>query len=138
MTAIVPSQDLSPPQIVAVRTIIDTGSTVDAAAAAGVTARTVRRWRSSDAFQHAYRDAARRCSSEASSALLAAQSEAVDTLRRGLRAGSPATRTRAARAILEIGQRLADTDLDSRLDQLEIEVTAWHAETQHRPHVWSV
>lgn len=137
MTSDVRSQDLSPPQIAALRVLAATGSSDEAASAGRVTVRTLRRWRSLDGFQVAYREAARRSASEATSDLLSAQSEAVQTLRACLRSGSPATRTRAARAILEIGQRTLEVDLDTRLGELEREVNKWQHDEHSGRAVWS-
>ncbi len=44
-----------------------------------------------------------------------------------MRDGSPATRARAARAVLEVGIRGRDIDMDERLDALEEEVRQWAA-----------
>lgn len=56
--------------------------------------------------------------------MLAAQLEAVQVLRRMLHEGSPATRVRAARALLEVGVRIADQDHDERLSALEAAIPA--------------
>lgn len=85
----------------------------------------MRRWLASEPFAAAYRDAARESAREATSSLLAAQREAVDVLRACLRDGTPATRVRAARALLELGVRVAGEDLDERLRLLEEEVRRW-------------
>lgn len=100
-------------------------TTQEAAATAGVGLRTLERWLTLDAFTRAYRDSARDASRQAVTALLAAQLEAVATLRQAMREGTPATRTRAARALLEVGVRLRESDLDERIDNLEGEVQRW-------------
>lgn len=117
--------NLSPAQQCAVVVLVATGSTGEAATAAGVTDRSVRRWLTSDDFRAAYRAASRAAAGEALSRLLSAQNRAVETLVECLTAPSPATRVRAARALLEVGTRALDDDLDQRLDDLEQEVGAW-------------
>lgn len=120
--------NLSPAQQRAVLVLVATGSTSEAATAAGVTDRSVRRWLASDDFRAAYRAASRTAAGEALSRLLSAQSRAVQTLLDCLTAPSHATRVRAARALLEIGARAIDDDLDERLDELEREVAKWRAD----------
>lgn len=117
--------NLTPAQETAVLVLVATGSTSEAATAAGVTDRSVRRWLSSDDFRAAYRAASRTAAGEALSRLLSAQNRAVETLVGCLTAQSPATRVRAARALLEVGARAVDDDLDQRIDELEQEVAAW-------------
>lgn len=56
---------------------------------------------------------------------MVAQREAVEVLRGCLHDGSPATRVRAARALLELGVRVHSDDLDERLTEPEREVTRW-------------
>ena len=97
----------------------------DAAIAAEVGERTLRRWLDSEPFATAYREAARQAAREAVSALLAAQGEAVAVLRANLHTGTPATQVRAARALLELGVRVREDDTDERLRALELEVEAW-------------
>jgi transposase len=97
----------------------------EAAKVAGVGESTLRRWLGTDPFSSAYRAAARDAARQATTALLAAQTEAVQVLRSCLREGSPATRVRAARALLELGVRVAADDMDERLSQLEEEVRQW-------------
>lgn len=116
--------NLSPAQEIAVRVLVATGSTAQAATAADVTERSVRRWLADAAFRGAYRAAGRAAASEAVSALLAAQGEAVAALRLALTAQSPATRVRAARALLEVGRHALDEDIEDRIERLE-EVTRW-------------
>ncbi|MGJ9414228.1 hypothetical protein ACHAAC_16110 [Aeromicrobium sp. CF4.19] len=129
VTVAVRSGELSPAQGLAVRTLVVSGSVTEAAQAAKVTERTVRRWLHTAAFTMSYRAAARQASSEATSALLAAQHEAVRTLVAALRDATPAVRVRAARALLEVGRHAADDDMDERLTELEREVTTWRDQT---------
>jgi hypothetical protein len=97
----------------------------EAADSIGVGRRTVERWLSDDVFADAYRALARAASATASSALLAAQLDAVETLRAALHEGSPATRVRAARALLDVGIKVREADVDQRLDKIEEEVALW-------------
>ncbi|TGN32085.1 hypothetical protein [Aeromicrobium chenweiae] len=106
------------------RVLVTTGSTAAAATAADVTERSVRRWLADAGFRVAYRAAGRAAASEAVSALLAAQGEAVAALRKALTAESAATRVRAARALLEVGRHVLDEDIEERIERLE-EVTRW-------------
>jgi hypothetical protein len=97
----------------------------DAANSVGIARRTFERWLSDPGFSAAYRGTARDASRQAISALLAAQLEAVETLRGALHDGTPATQVWAARALLEIGVRVREADTDERLDLLESEVNRW-------------
>jgi len=97
----------------------------EAAEAVGVSTRTLERWLSDPGFATAYRSTARDASRQAMSALLSAQLEAVAALRDALQAESPATQVRAARALLEIGVRTRESDLDERINAVEEEVTRW-------------
>lgn len=96
-----------------------------AATKAGCSERTLRRWLSSEPFALAFRAAARESVREATTALLACQLEAVSVLRAALVGGTPADRVRAARALLELGAKVTEIDLDERLRQLEEEVRSW-------------
>lgn len=116
---------ITPPQLLAMRVLVVSGSIVDAASAAGVHERTVRRWLQTPEFSAGYRAAARDAASEAMSALLAAQREAVAALVTSLQSPVPAIRVRAARALLDLGRHAADDDLDHRLRELESEVARW-------------
>ncbi|WP_299051864.1 hypothetical protein [uncultured Nocardioides sp.] len=101
------------------------GSTPNAAQAASVTERTVRRWLADDDFRALYRARARAAAESATSDLLSAQREAVQALREGMRSGSPATRVRAARAVLEVAQRVTADEIDQRLTDLERRASGW-------------
>ena len=115
---------LSPAQDAAIRMLVTSGSITLAATAADVTERSVRRWLADDDFRNGYRAAGRAAAAEAVTALLAAQSQAVAALRAALDAESPATRVRAARALLEVGRHAYDDDIEQRLEALE-EVARW-------------
>jgi len=97
----------------------------EAAEASGVSTRTLERWLADPGFAAAYRSTARDASRQALSALLSAQLEAVAALRDALQAESPATQVRAARALLEVGVRARESDLDERINAVEEEVTRW-------------
>lgn len=79
----------------------------------------MRRWLASEGLQDALRAEGRAQARDATAVLFAAQGEAVAALRDALRAGSPATRVRAARALLEVGLRYLTHDHEERLTDLE-------------------
>ena len=121
------SVDLTPAQEIAVRVLVASGSIAQAAQAADVTERSVRRWLEDAAFRGSYRAAGRAAASEAVTALLAAQCEAVAALRAALTVESAVTRVRAARALLEVGRHALEDDFDERLMAMESEVKRWHS-----------
>jgi hypothetical protein len=114
--------NLTPGQQRAVTLLIATGDPRSTAQTVGVSEVTLRRWRGSPAFAEAFRDAGRLASAEATSMLLGAQVAAVNALREVLATASPALRVRAARAILEVGIKFRENDLEDRLRALEEEV----------------
>jgi transposase-like protein len=116
------SANLSPQQQRAVTLLIATGDPSATAKTVGVSEVTLRRWRRAPAFTEALRDAGRRSAAEASNMLLGAQVVAVSALREVLATGSPALRVRAARAILDVGIKFRENDLEDRLRALEKEV----------------
>jgi hypothetical protein len=97
------------------------GHTSDKAGeAAGVSGRTVRRWREDPAFEAEVQEARRAILTEAVAALGAAAREAVDTLRAALSEESPSIRVRAAVAIIGALPSLSEhADLNDRLARLE-------------------
>lgn len=99
----------------------------DAADACGVSPRTLRRWRADDDFARAVRERSQSLSRDAHDQLRAAQVEAVDALRAAMRDGTPATRVRAARAVLEVAMRHEASDLDQRIADVEGVVRRWDA-----------
>jgi threonine synthase len=110
--------------------LLEHGSPTRAAFSAGVSERTVRRWLALEVFGAEYRRRSRTLADEAHSDLLAAQRQAVAALREGMSSGSPATRVRAARAVLELAARLTDEDTERRIRELERRATSWpHATT---------
>lgn len=116
---------LSPQQAAALETLLASGSLARAAAVAGISERTLRRWRSSPAFRRAYSAEVRLLMAEARSSLQSAAGDAVQTLRDGLSRGSAASKARCARALVELALRVADDDVAERLDELEREVSSW-------------
>lgn len=105
--------------------LLSHGSPSRAAVAAGCSERTVRRWCASEAFRNEYRCRARQLSADAGIDLLAASAQAVATLRTAMASGSPATRVRAARSVLELASKLQDDDLADRLAELERRAGQW-------------
>jgi ABC-type thiamine transport system ATPase subunit len=116
---------LSPAQRRCVVALLTAGGAGQAAATAGVSVRTVRRWLADPAFTTAIRDEARASARQALSALLAAQTAAVRVLHRLLDDQSPSTRLRAAVAVLEHGRHAIDFDVDRRLEQVERRLDEW-------------
>jgi hypothetical protein len=112
-------RNLTAAQLHALGVLLTGGTAEEAAAAAQVTLRTLRRWQAQAEFSDALREFARAGFRDARSQLLAAQAEAVQVLRQALRTGSPAERIRAARTILELGLKVAEDDFDERLERLE-------------------
>lgn len=123
-------ENLSAPQVAAVRMLVATGRLKDAAEAAGCSERTIRRWLAQADIAAAYRSVARDAAREAVSGLIAAQRLAVESLVVCLSSESDAVKVRSARAILEVGARALDDDLDQRLDDLERRMAEWQ---QDRP-----
>ncbi len=99
-------------QEAALRSLLSDGSTSKAATAAGVNPSTVRRWLADPRFRDEHRRRARLLADEALSDLLAAQKAAIATLREALKAGTAATKVRAARALLDLGARATYIDPD--------------------------
>lgn len=119
-------QNLTPRQRLAVEAIAHGATVEEAAKAGGCSPRTLHRWRTQPDVQAALRELGRESARESVSLLLAAQHEAVAALRRSLTSRSDATRVRAARALLEVGQRVADDDLEQRITELEGRLDGWH------------
>lgn len=86
---------------------------------AGVGVSTLRRWLTQPAFSEEYRRLSRETRQQAVSAVLAAQREAVHVLIHQMRTGPADGRVRAASKLLELGNRIADDDLDQRVSRLE-------------------
>lgn len=117
---------LTPAQRRAVTAVLTHARLDEAAAACGISPQTLRRWRATEAFAQAVRAAARTADREAVDGLLAAQVDAVATMRQAMGdTSSPAVRLRAAIAVLDAGQRARGTDLDDRIDDLERRIEQW-------------
>jgi hypothetical protein len=110
---------LNPAQVRALSSLLENGSPKRAGTSAGVSERTVRRWSESEAFRAEYRRRAQSLADDAHVDLLAASAQAVQCLRAAMTNGTPATKVRAARAVLELAARLSDEDLAVRLAELE-------------------
>lgn len=128
------AENLPPRQEAALRCFLAGGTASAAATASGVSERTVRRWLASGVLQQPLREAARQVANEATTALLAAQGEAVATLRAALGSGLPAVRVRAAVALLELGRTASDDDLEARITDIEARQALWtRSETETEP-----
>lgn len=105
----------------AVAGLLSTRTIADAAAAAGVSSRTLERWLAeNDEFVAEYRAARRRVVEGAVSRLQDATTEAVECLVKNLDCGSPSTEVRAALGILDQSIKAVEVyELESRLAALE-------------------
>lgn len=112
----------------ALNALVITSTTRDAAVQAKVNERTLQRWMTRPDFMHEYRRRSREISGRAISAVMAAQLEAVQALRAGLRDESADVRVRAASRLLDIGLKLRDVDIEARISELERRDWEWHAE----------
>lgn len=112
-------------QTLALAGLLSSRTVAEAAKAAGVNERTVRRWLSTKEFAAAYRASARTVAYEATTAVLAAQVKAVEVIRAALADPSPTVRLRAAAQLLGLGVRFAEEDVAERLAQLEMGVESW-------------
>ncbi len=119
-------QSLNLRQERALSSLLLDGSPSRAAAVDAVSERTVRRWLDTAVFAAEFRRRAGRVADAAATDLMAAQQEAVQSLRDALASGSAATRVRAGRALLELGAALIAEDLDQRLTDLERRTDEWH------------
>lgn len=109
------------------------GSTVlEAAAAGGMSERTVYRRLEDPAFRRLVDDARAEIVSRAVAKLSAASADAADTLRDLLRSDMDFARLAAARAILEIGSKLREhEDLAERVRALEERLTMTTTKGDH-------
>lgn len=114
-----PGDGLTARQRRAVSAVVVAPTLDEAARTVGVSARTLRRWRTREPFARAVRQAARDLDREAVDSLRAAQVDAVRTLRQALDADAAGVRVRAAVALLDAGERARGDDLDERLTALE-------------------
>lgn len=113
------SQNLRARQARAVNALLGSTTHEQAALSAGVSVRTLRRWRAEPAFAALVRAEARETAAAGRAQLMAAMPAAVSTLRAGLTGGTASTRVRAARAIVELGLRIVAGDVEERLTALE-------------------
>lgn len=127
-----PADVLTDHQRRAIACLVIEPTRANAARRAGVSERTMRRWLSRVEFASEYRRQAREASEVAISATMAAQSAALAVLVEVMQApeATAAARVRAARAVLEVGLRLRDHEVDDRLDDLEQEVRRWADQQQ--------
>lgn len=123
------ADDLSAQQWQAIGAWLRTGDAQAAADAAGVSARTFRRWRALPAFRAAVRDVGRDHAHTAASRVLSVQGHAVNTLVRALDSPAWPVRVSAARSLLDYGQAITDHDLSERLADLERRLDEWHDPT---------
>jgi hypothetical protein len=124
--------NLSADQLRAIGTLLGGGTGEEAADASGVTLRTLRRWQDQRGFQDELREQARQSFRRARNQLLAAQEEAVETLWKNLRTGTTADQVRAARALLDLGLKVAEDDYEERLKRLERLEATWPVGTTRR------
>jgi hypothetical protein len=119
--------NLTGPQLLAIGSLLAGGTPEEAAAAAKVSVRTLRRWQAMHELQEALREFSRAIFRDSHSLLQAASKDAVAKLWEVTRTGDPATAIRAAAKILELGLKVADDDWDERLERLEQLERAWQA-----------
>jgi hypothetical protein len=119
------SQKVTPRQMLALQALMEGKTVTEAAAAAGVSRKTVNRWRQQPAFSEAMRDLESEAMDSIMRGLLGMGEDARAALRMGLTTGSPAERVRAAsvfyarllpfREALELEERVAA--LEEALDR---------------------
>ena len=91
-----------------------------AAAAAGISEPTLKRWLCDPSFKTRFREARRQVVEQAVSALQRAAGESVEALRRNLTCGTPTAEIAAAKAILDQAFRGMEVlDLAARIEQVE-------------------
>lgn len=105
----------------AISALLSTRTIPEAAAAAGISARTLERWiAESEGFSAAYRAARRRVVEVAIGRIQEATGDAVATLSRNLTCGKPAVEVRAALGILEHAIKAVELwDIEARIEALE-------------------
>ena len=110
---------LSPKQARAAAALL-TGSPGAAAAAAGVSARTLSRWRSAPAFRATFQHASRRALDESVARLRGATGAALDALIAALASQeSEGVRVRAASLLLDFAIKVDGDELRERVERLE-------------------
>lgn len=113
---------MSPKQGKAIAALLTANSKAEAAAAAGISARTLRTYLQNPDFQRAYRQAFSELVDDATRQMQRSLTPAISTLTEIVADGEqPATaRISAARAVLEYSLKLTEqNDIISRLDALE-------------------
>jgi transposase-like protein len=91
-----------------------------AAASIGVHAQSLKNWLKDEGFRRAFKQARRAVLDDALGHLHAVSREAVDTLRKLLKAKGESVRLGACRAILELGVKLRESiELEERIEALE-------------------
>jgi hypothetical protein len=115
-------ETLTPKQQVALASLLEHGTVIEAAKACGISTRTLFRWLNEEAFAVAFRQARAQLLETSLSALQAASVDAVKTLRDTLNnaAAKPSERISAARAVLEFSLKAREVlDVEQRLAQIE-------------------
>ena len=113
-------QKLTRKQEQAVAALLAEPTLARAAAAAGVSLRTVKYWLRDPAFAGAYREVRRQVVEHAVGLVQQAAGEAVDTLKRLLSCGHRPTEARAAEALFDYALRGVEVgDLLERIEELE-------------------
>jgi hypothetical protein len=107
---------------VAVVSLLAHPTITDAAAASGISEKALRLWMAKPDFAEAVRTLRRQVLEAGASRLTGLVSEAVETLREGLKARKSADRVRAARSILEFQQRFDKDRLLERVTSLEKQI----------------
>ncbi len=105
-----PVEPLTPKQLTAVSTLLDTDSLADAAQAAGVSENTLRRWLALPHFVAAYDAETHGRYGSAMALLRAASGEAAQVLRLALRGEVDAVRVQAAVAVLDLANKAEMAD----------------------------
>ena len=111
---------LSARQEKALAALLTTSSVPEAAAKAGCSERSLRRWLAEDdSFISEYRERRRRVVEEAEGVLQGAMTDAANVLRDLLKSENEHVRYKVAISILEVGFATADNDLLERSEALE-------------------
>jgi len=104
----------------AIEALLSEPSIRQAAAVAGLGEKTIRRWLRQPEFSRAYQEARRQVFADALADLRVATHDAVEALRKVVREETGALRVKAARTVLELSIRSAETlEFEIRLKRLE-------------------
>ena len=127
-TASIPDDDLPEPEILSekqwntISCLLACDSLQSAADSAGINVRTLRRWLRTPVFLEEYNRTRRQHLDHVGTHLQSAAADAAATLMRLLKCGDPLIELRAARTILQLSQKAADTAaLEQRIVDLEDE-----------------